>query len=95
MDSVSLIAFVQWFSWHTSCYWLINYPHFSLALLLLFLAHMHACSLNGGELFDYVVEREFLEESQAVNYLTQILEAMAFCHERSIIHLDLKVTVRY
>ncbi len=49
------------------------------------------CRLNGGELFDYVVEREFLEESQAVNYLTQILEAMAFCHERNIVHLDLKV----
>ncbi len=47
--------------------------------------------LNGGELFDYVIEREFLEESQAVDYLTQIMEAMHFCHKKNIVHLDLKV----
>lgn len=49
------------------------------------------CRLNGGELFDYVIEREFLEESQAVDYLTQIMEAMDFCHKKNIVHLDLKV----
>ena len=38
-----------------------------------------------------MIEREFLEESQAVDYLTQIMEAMDFCHKKNIVHLDLKV----
>ena len=47
--------------------------------------------LNGGELFDYVVEKDFLEEAEAVYYMKQILEGLDFCHKLNIVHLDLKV----
>ena len=55
------------------------------------LTAVDGCRLNGGELFDYVVEKDFLEESEAVYYMKQILEGLDFCHKRNIVHLDLKV----
>lgn len=50
------------------------------------------CSLNGGELFDYVIAKEYLDENEATYYMRQILGALEFCHKKNIVHLDLKVT---
>lgn len=49
------------------------------------------CRLNGGELFDYVIAKEYLDENEATYYMKQILSALNFCHKKKIIHLDLKV----
>ena len=51
------------------------------------------CSLHGGELFDYVIEKDYLDEAEAVYYMTQILEGLDYMHKKNIVHLDLKVGV--
>lgn len=44
----------------------------------------------GGELFDYLSEREYLREPEARIFMRQILSAMCYLHERGIAHFDLK-----
>lgn len=46
--------------------------------------------LEGGELFDYVIAKDYLQESEGSYYMKQILEGLAFCHAKNIVHLDLK-----
>ena len=48
--------------------------------------------LNGGELFDYVLEKEYLNEKEASYYMRQILSAIDYFHKKNIVHLDLKVS---
>ncbi|KAI9222108.1 kinase-like domain-containing protein [Blastocladiella britannica] len=45
---------------------------------------------NGGELFDVIVSRGYLAESEAALIVYQILEAVGFLHEINIVHRDLK-----
>lgn len=48
-------------------------------------------SIEGGELFDRVVDDEFvLTERVCRVFIRQVCEAMAFIHGNGIIHLDLK-----
>lgn len=44
----------------------------------------------GGELFDYIVERERLEEVEARQFFRQIVAAVAYIHYRGYAHRDLK-----
>ncbi|BFZ58611.1 serine/threonine-protein kinase gin4 [Savitreella phatthalungensis] len=46
--------------------------------------------IEGGELFDYLVQRGRLQETEAVNYIQQILHAVDYCHRFNICHRDLK-----
>jgi myosin-light-chain kinase len=49
-------------------------------------------SIGGGELFDRVIEDEFvLTEKACIAFMKQILEGVAYMHSEQIIHLDLKV----
>ena len=49
-------------------------------------------SIAGGELFDRVIEDEFvLTEKACVCFMRQILDGVSFMHSKQIIHLDLKV----
>ena len=49
-------------------------------------------SIGGGELFDRVIEDEFvLTERACAAFMRQIVEAVAYIHQQHIIHLDLKV----
>ena len=49
-------------------------------------------SIGGGELFDRVIEDEFvLTEKACIAFMKQILEGVAYMHREQIIHLDLKV----
>ncbi|XP_068778240.1 death-associated protein kinase 2-like isoform X2 [Struthio camelus] len=46
--------------------------------------------IGGGELFDFIAEKEMLSEEEAVEFLAQILRAVEYLHARRIAHLDLK-----
>ena len=52
------------------------------------------CSIAGGELFDRVIEDEFvLSEKACCIFTKQILEGVSYIHRQQIIHLDLKVSL--
>ncbi|XP_077114741.1 death-associated protein kinase 2-like isoform X1 [Ranitomeya variabilis] len=46
--------------------------------------------IRGGELFDFIAEKEALSEVDAIVFLEQILKGVAYMHSRSIAHFDLK-----
>lgn len=45
---------------------------------------------SGGELFDYIVERGRLTESDARRFFQQLLSGVEYCHKNMIAHRDLK-----
>ncbi len=47
--------------------------------------------VTGGELFDDIVAREFYSEKDASHCIQQILESVYHCHDKGIIHRDIKV----
>ena len=50
-------------------------------------------SILGGELFDRVIDDDFiLTEKACVIFMRQICEGVKYMHDKSIIHLDLKVS---
>jgi serine/threonine protein kinase len=46
--------------------------------------------VEGGELYDFIVQRGRLPEHEAVEYFRQILSGLSYCHRFGICHRDLK-----
>ncbi|KAJ8371983.1 hypothetical protein AAFF_G00298050 [Aldrovandia affinis] len=46
--------------------------------------------VSGGELFDFLAEKESLSEEEATQFLKQILEGVQYLHSKRIAHFDLK-----
>lgn len=47
--------------------------------------------MAGGELFDFLAEKESLSEEEATQFLKQILDGVFYLHAKQIAHFDLKV----
>lgn len=45
---------------------------------------------EGGELFDFIVERERLTEEDALNFFSQVIDGIEYIHSKGICHRDLK-----
>eukprot|EP01038_Epipyxis_sp_PR26KG_P008075 gene8075-10938_t len=46
--------------------------------------------VDGGELFDRIVQRQFYNENEARNLVVILLNAIKYCHDRNVVHRDLK-----
>ncbi|CAO2641317.1 Death-associated protein kinase 3 [Lemmus lemmus] len=46
--------------------------------------------VSGGELFDFLAEKESLTEDEATQFLKQILDGVHYLHSKRIAHFDLK-----
>ncbi|GAM19901.1 hypothetical protein SAMD00019534_030760 [Acytostelium subglobosum LB1] len=46
--------------------------------------------VSGGELFDYIVAREYIKEKEARKFFRQIVSAIEYCHSNLVVHRDLK-----
>ncbi|XP_053354967.1 death-associated protein kinase 3 [Clarias gariepinus] len=46
--------------------------------------------VSGGELFDFLAEKESLSEEEATQFLKQILDGVHYLHSKHIAHFDLK-----
>ena len=52
---------------------------------------MPSCRLcNGGELFERISEQHTFSERDAANIIKQVLSALTYCHQRNIVHRDMK-----
>ena len=49
------------------------------------------CRVSGGELFDFLAQKESLSEEEATQFIKQILDGVQYLHSKRIIHFDLKV----
>jgi len=47
--------------------------------------------VGGGELFEYVLKKGQLDETEAASFFYQILQAIQYCHANLVIHRDLKL----
>ncbi|XP_053740857.1 death-associated protein kinase 2 isoform X2 [Synchiropus splendidus] len=46
--------------------------------------------VSGGELFDFLAQKESLSEEEATQFIKQILDGVEYLHQKSIAHFDLK-----
>ena len=46
--------------------------------------------LDGGELFDYITDRDHLSEADSTRIFKQMMSAIIYCHKNRICHRDLK-----
>uniref|UniRef100_A0AAY5KWR3 Protein kinase domain-containing protein n=1 Tax=Esox lucius TaxID=8010 RepID=A0AAY5KWR3_ESOLU len=51
--------------------------------------------VSGGELFDFLAEKESLTEEEATQFLKQILDGVQYLHSKRIAHFDLKVYTQH
>lgn len=47
--------------------------------------------VSGGELFDFLAQKESLCEEEATQFIKQVLDGVQYLHARRISHFDLKV----
>lgn len=64
------------------------------ALAAIVCASLCALSVEGGELFDRIIDENYnLTELDTVLFIRQICEGLQYMHKMYILHLDLKVNL--
>nr|XP_055175765.1 death-associated protein kinase 2 isoform X1 [Nyctereutes procyonoides]XP_055175766.1 death-associated protein kinase 2 isoform X1 [Nyctereutes procyonoides] len=48
--------------------------------------------VSGGELFDFLAQKESLSEEEATSFIKQILDGVNYLHAKKIAHFDLKIS---
>lgn len=79
------------FSWsllHT--FFIYNCIWFSSLVVFLFI--FPSFRVSGGELFDFLAQKESLSEEEATEFIKQILDGVQYLHSKNIVHFDLKVS---
>ena len=46
---------------------------------------------SGGELFNHILARRYLKESEAVIYFAQLIAGVSYIHGMGVVHRDLKL----
>jgi len=46
--------------------------------------------MEGGELFDMLMEKEIFSEKEARDIIAPIIDAIKYCHSLGIVHRDIK-----
>jgi calcium-dependent protein kinase len=46
--------------------------------------------LAGGELFQYIIQKDHLSEKEAADIFSQMIRALIYCHKKNFTHRDLK-----
>lgn len=64
-------------------------------ILLSLISPSLSSSVAGGELFDFLAEKESLSEEEATQFLKQILDGVFYLHSKQIAHFDLKVRLLF
>lgn len=71
----------------------IRYHTLRYALVFYLLVYLKICRIEGGELFERVIDDDFvLTEKSVAVFMKQICEGVAFIHSKNVLHLDMKVS---
>ena len=46
--------------------------------------------MEGGELFDLIVEKKFFSEDESRQIIRTLIDAIGYCHSLGILHRDIK-----
>jgi calcium/calmodulin-dependent protein kinase I len=46
--------------------------------------------MEGGELFDQIVEKKYFNENEARQIIRTLIDALDYCHSLGILHRDIK-----